>query len=82
MGTFLSDFLTDRRLDSSGRNIHTIHTPELYNIFVEYLTDEEKKEIENELVSYQDNLKKINNHKWRLLLINILETRKQIWEKN
>lgn len=80
---FYRTFLTDRRLDSSGRNIHTIHTPELYNIFVEYLTDEEKKgEIENELVSYQNNLKKINNQKWRLLLINILEARKQIWEKN
>lgn len=86
---FCKTFLTDKRLDSSGRNLETIYFPLLYNIFINYLSTEEKNSIQQHLESYENFLKNkkfdterpkdLNIHQWRDLLLNFLVKRKQIW---
>ena len=85
---FCKTYLMDKRLDSTGRNIQSIYFPKLYQIFTEYLTDDEKTTIKDLLQSYenytvekteQQRPKNLNIDLWREKLIEFLHNRKQIF---
>lgn len=86
---FCKQYLTDKRLDSSGRKLDTIYFPMLYKIFSNYLTEQEKESIRDQLESYEKHLreKKFETERpkhldittWRKILISFLEKRNQVF---
>lgn len=86
---FFKTFLTDKRLDSTGRNIESIHFPMLFSIFKKYFTPNELQEIASEVQIFEDHLlhRKTNSerikilkiNKWRNFLKKILAQKNTIW---
>ena len=89
---FCREYIHDKRMDSTGRNVNTLYFQNLYDIFTNYFTKEDTLEISSELSAFEtfltennsksQRMKNLKISKWRKFLVELLQKKDKVWNFN
>lgn len=83
---FCRRYLSDKRMDSTGRNIDTLYFKHLHDIFQNYFSESDIQEIHQDIstfhnhLSNKENKMKIKVTKWREFLKKLLYAKNMVWK--
>ena len=83
---FCRRYLSDKRMDSTGRNINTLYFKQLHDIFQTYFSEMDIQEIHHDISTFHNHLNnkenkmKIKVTKWREFLKKLLYSKNMVWE--